>query len=30
VPEAELDPIVRAVVAARQTRPDGPVAPITG
>jgi proteasome beta subunit len=30
VPESELDPIVRAVVAARQTRPDGPVAPITG
>jgi proteasome beta subunit len=30
VPEPELDPIVRAVVAARQTRPDGPVAPITG
>ena len=30
VPEAELDPIVRAVVTARQTRPDGPVAPITG
>jgi len=30
VPETELDPIVRAVVAARQTRPDGPVAPITG
>jgi proteasome beta subunit len=30
VPESELDPIVRAVVAARQSRPDGPVAPITG
>ena len=30
VPDDELDPIVRAVVAARQTRPDGPVAPITG
>ncbi len=30
VPESELDPIVRAVVAARQNRPDGPVAPITG
>ena len=24
MPEAELDPLVRAVVAARQTRPDGP------
>jgi proteasome beta subunit len=29
VPEAELDPIVRAVVAARTVRPDGPTAPIT-
>jgi len=29
VPEGELDPIVRAVVAARQSRPDGPVAPLT-
>ena len=26
MPEDELDPIVRTVVAARQTRPDGPVA----
>jgi proteasome beta subunit len=30
LPEAELDPIVRAVVAARTVRPDGPTAPITG
>jgi len=30
VPESELEPVVRAVVAARQTRPDGPVAPVTG
>jgi len=30
VPEAELEPIVRAVVEARQSRPDGPVAPVTG
>ena len=30
IPEAELEPVVRAVVAARQTRPDGPVAPVTG
>ncbi|MBI1376108.1 MAG: proteasome subunit beta [Frankiales bacterium] len=30
VPEGELDPIARAVVAARTVRPDGPVAPITG
>jgi len=29
VPEDELDPIVRRVVAARQSRPDGPVAPVT-
>ncbi len=29
LPDSELDPIVRAVVAARQTRPDGPTAPIT-
>jgi proteasome beta subunit len=29
VTDAELDPIVRAVVAARQTRPDGPVAAVT-
>lgn len=29
IPEAELEPVVRAVVAARQTRPDGPVAPVT-
>ena len=28
VPEGELDPIVRAVVAARQSRPDGPGAPL--
>ena len=28
-PEDELDPIVRRVVAARQSRPDGPVAPVT-
>jgi proteasome beta subunit len=27
--EAELDPLVRSVVAARQTRPDGPNAPLT-
>ena len=26
MPEAELDPIVRTVVAARQSAPDGPVA----
>jgi len=30
VPEPELEPIVRAVVEARQSRPDGPVAPVTG
>jgi len=30
VPERELEPIVRAVVEARQSRPDGPVAPVTG
>ena len=30
VPEPELEPVVRAVVDARQTRPDGPVAPVTG
>ena len=30
VPESELEPIVRAVVEARQSRPDGPVAPVTG
>jgi proteasome beta subunit len=29
VPEAELDPIVRSVVAARQSRPDGPNAPLS-
>ena len=29
VPEDELDPIVRSVVAARQSRPDGPLAPLT-
>jgi proteasome beta subunit len=29
VREDELDPIVRRVVAARQSRPDGPVAPVT-
>jgi proteasome beta subunit len=29
MPENELDPLVRAVVAARQTRPDGPNAPLT-
>ena len=27
--ESELDPLVRSVVAARQTRPDGPNAPLT-
>jgi proteasome beta subunit len=30
IPDSELEPVVRAVVAARQTRPDGPVAPVTG
>jgi len=30
IPDPELEPVVRAVVAARQTRPDGPVAPVTG
>jgi proteasome beta subunit len=30
VPESELEPVVRAVVEARQSRPDGPVAPVTG
>jgi proteasome beta subunit len=30
VPEAELDPIVRAVVAERTVRPDGPTASVTG
>ena len=30
LPEPELEPIVRAVVEARQSRPDGPVAPVTG
>jgi proteasome beta subunit len=29
VPEPELDPIVRTVVAARQTSPDGPTASVT-
>jgi proteasome beta subunit len=29
VPEDELEPLVRAVVAARQNRPDGPFAPMT-
>ena len=29
LPEAELEVVVRAVVAARQSRPDGPVAPVT-
>jgi proteasome beta subunit len=30
MPEDELDPIVRTVVAARQSSPDGPVAPLPG
>ena len=30
IPDPELEPVVRSVVAARQTRPDGPVAPVTG
>ena len=29
LPEAELDPLVRAVVAARTVHPAGPTAPIT-
>jgi proteasome beta subunit len=29
IPESELEPIVRSVVAARNVRPDGPTAPIT-
>ena len=30
MPDLDLDPIVRAVVAARQSSPDGPVAVLTG